>query len=99
MAIVVEKEKQSGLQILYVVCWIILVIAVLVGTYYVFFKRPEIYEAAIPLQKTAEINEIVSISSSIDLNSIIQNPIFQSLKLYVDIPTNIPAGRNNPFSY
>jgi hypothetical protein len=43
MAIIVEEKKQSSLSILYIGIWAILIIFVIIGFYYVFFKKQEIY--------------------------------------------------------
>ncbi|MGB9609170.1 MAG: hypothetical protein ACPL3E_02220 [Minisyncoccia bacterium] len=94
MAIIVQEEKQSGLGILYILIWLVLIIGILVGLYYVFFKKPELYESIVPLNKS-NINDIISIKSSIDLNAVML--MTQSLKNYIDIPSNIPSGKENPF--
>lgn len=98
MAIVVQEEKQSSIGILYILGWIIFGIIILVGIYYVFFKRPEIYEAAVPLKNNENINQVVKIGSDTSFDSIIENPVFKSLKNYIDIPQNISTGKENPFN-
>jgi uncharacterized membrane protein YukC len=97
MAIIVEEKKQSSLSILYIGIWAILIIFVIIGFYYVFFKNPEIYEKLSSSSSSDQINQIVNLSSNVDFNSVIQNKTFQSLKSYIDIPQDIPSGKENPF--
>ncbi len=98
MAIVVEGKKQNNFQtLLYIIAWIILIIIILVGFYYIFFANPEIYEKVTSSSESQNINELINLSSNIDLNALIQNKTFQSLKSYVDIPQDIKSGRENPF--
>ena len=97
MAIIVQEEKQTGVGLLYILGWIIFGIIILISIYYVFFKKPEIYEAAIPLKGNENINQVVQIGSNTSFNSIAENPVFKSLKNYIDIPQNIYTGKENPF--
>jgi hypothetical protein len=98
MAIIVQEEKQTGVGLLYILGWFIFGIIILIGIYYVFFKKPEIYEAAISLKGNENINRVVEIGSNTNFDSIIENPVFKSLKNYIDIPQNISSGKDNPFS-
>ena len=98
MAIIVQEEKQSSIGILYILGWVIFGIIILVGIYYVFFKKPEIYEAAVSLKSNENINQVVQIGSNTSFDSIIENPVFKSLKNYIDIPQNISTGKENPFN-
>jgi len=98
MAIIVQEEKQTSVGLLYILGWIIFGIIIIVGIYYVFFKNPEIYEAAIPLKGNENINQVVEISSHTSFESIAENPVLRSLKNYIDIPQNIYTGKENPFS-
>lgn len=98
MAIIVQEEKQSSIGILYILGWVIFGIIILVGIYYVFFKKPEIYEAAVSFKSNENINQVVQIGSNTSFDSIVENPVFKSLKNYIDIPQNISTGKENPFN-
>lgn len=98
MAIVVEGKKQNNFQaLLYIIAWLILIIIILFGFYYIFFAKPEFYEKITQSSEPQNINEIINLSSNIDLDSLIQSNTFQSLKSYVDIPQDIKSGKENPF--
>ncbi|MCS6789093.1 MAG: Wzz/FepE/Etk N-terminal domain-containing protein [Patescibacteria group bacterium] len=97
MAIVIEENKEKGLSnLLYIVIWIVLILGILIGLYYVFFKKPEIYESTLPIDNTNnELNSVLEVKSRIDLNRVIQ--MTQSFKNYIDIPKNFIKGKENPF--
>lgn len=97
MAIVIEENKEKGLSnLLYIVIWIVLILGILIGLYYVFFKKPEIYESTFPIDNTNnELNNILQVKSRVDLNRVIQ--MTQSFKNYIDIPKNFIKGKENPF--
>ncbi|GIW65308.1 MAG: hypothetical protein KatS3mg093_287 [Candidatus Parcubacteria bacterium] len=98
MAIVVEEEKQNNANILYILIWGVLILAILIGVYYVFFKKPELYESTLSLNKTeTNINEVINAKSYVDLNIVLK--MTESLKNYIDIPQNISTGKENPFSF
>jgi hypothetical protein len=98
MAIVIQEERQNTVGILYILGWVILGIIILVGIYYVFFKKPELYEKTISTISKNKIEDVVRIGSNIDLNAITENATFQSLKNYVEIPQNVTSGKKNPFA-
>jgi uncharacterized membrane protein YjfL (UPF0719 family) len=97
MAIIVEEEKQNSSAILYILIWGVLILAILIGVYYVFFKKPELYESAVSITNiNTNIDGVINAKSRIDLNSVLQ--MTESLKNYIDIPQNISTGKENPFS-
>lgn len=98
MAIVIQENKQGFSNVLYIGVWALLILGVMIGIYYVFFKKPEIYESALNsanLNNNQNINNILKAKSSIDINNIIQRT--QSLKSYINIQTNFKTGKENPF--
>jgi|YNPMSStandDraft_1061717.scaffolds.fasta_scaffold07622_3 hypothetical protein len=98
MAIVVQEERQNTTGILYILGWIIFGIIILIGIYYVFFKNPELYEKTVSTISKNKIEDVVQIGSNIDLNSIMENSTFKSLKNYIEIPQNVTSGKSNPFA-
>jgi len=97
MAIVIQEERQNTVGILYILGWVILGIIILVGIYYVFFKKPELYEKTVSTISKNKIEEVVQIGSNIDL-TIMENSTFKSLKNYIEIPQNVTSGKSNPFA-
>jgi hypothetical protein len=98
MAIVVQEERQNTTGILYILGWVIFGIIILIGIYYVFFKNPELYEKTVSTISKNKIEDVVQIGSNIDLNSIMENSTFKSLKNYIEIPQNVTSGKSNPFA-
>lgn len=98
MAIVIEQQKQSKISIFYILGWIIFIFIVIVGIYYVFFKKPEIYEKVTEQYFTSQdknFEELIKIKSSLDIASTLES--IKQLKQYITIPQNIPSGKENPF--
>jgi hypothetical protein len=98
MAIVVQEERQNTTGILYILGWVIFGIIILIGIYYVFFKNPELYEKTVSTISKNKIEDVVQIGSNINLNSIMENSTFKSLKNYIEIPQNVTSGKSNPFA-
>lgn len=98
MAIVIEQQKQSKISTFYILGWIIFIFIVIVGIYYVFFKKPEIYEKVIEqhfVSQDKNFEELIKIKSSLDIASTLES--IEQLKQYITIPQNIPSGKDNPF--
>lgn len=94
MAIILEHEKKQVNWI--VVLTVFLALAVIfTGAYFLFFKRPEIIDIAIP-KKFDDLNMISRISFNPD--DVIQSPAFRSLRQYGTIITQTQTpGKANPF--
>jgi hypothetical protein len=95
MAIVIEEEKQSSSGAwVAVLMWVIFIVALAAGFYYVFVKKQEL----IPIATPAEFKDTEQISKlPLNPSKVLQNPQFQSLKIHVnENPVGI-TGRANPF--
>lgn len=98
MAIIVEQQKQSKISIFYILGWIIFIFIVMIGIYYVFFEKPEIYEKVTEQNlapQDKDIEELIKIKSKIDTVSPLEG--INKLKQYITIPQDIPSGKENPF--
>lgn len=96
MAIIIEEQKQNKIPIFYILGWIIFILFIIIGIYYIFFKKPEIYiqiTTQPPFQKNIE--NLVKINSLVDWRATLEK--MQQFKEYIVIPQNIPAGKENPF--
>ena len=93
MAIVVH-EQRSGVNIVRILIWLVILSVIGAIFYYIFFKKPELVEIVAPpnFQNTEELSKI-----SLDPESVINSPIFQSLKQYITPPGPSNFGRPNPF--
>lgn len=98
MAIVVQQNREQGLSsFLYIIAWIIFIFSILIGAYYIFFKKPELYESALPLNQNdqARLNDVLKAKSYVDFNAALQ--MIQSLRNYIDFPKEFNIGKENPF--
>ncbi len=93
MAILIEEERHPT-------NWIGIIFSVLIvallftGGYYLFFKRPELIEVVVPpkLQALKELSR-----AQFDPKSVLDSPIFKSLRDYSFKLTPPTPGRDNPF--
>jgi len=94
MAIVVEegKNKVNSLKIL---SWIVIIVVIFFGTYYIFFRQPEVIDIVTPsgFEDTSRISRIV-----LDPETIENDSVFKSLKSYITVPESGESGRANPFT-
>lgn len=96
MAIIVEEER-SRTTITPILGWIVTLSIVGFAAYYIFFAVPESVTFSPPtnFQNIEPITQI-----GVNPNTVLQSPMFQSLKQYIAEPTGTaPAhvGRPNPF--
>lgn len=95
MAIVVEQEKASGVGIVRIVLWVVLLGIILAAVYYVFFKKPDAIPDLITpsgFRNTTELSKI-----NLDPQAVLQNPSFQSLRSQLPPLSTSSVGRPNPF--
>lgn len=94
MAIVVEEEKRSSLNIIGVMMWGLVIVAIGLAAYYLFFKRPEL----IPITVPANFQNAESLSN-IQLNpeEVLENSTFKALKTLVNPVKPEGVGKANPF--
>ena len=93
MSIIIEEQKsKSG--IASVLIWLVFIVLVGVGAFYVFFKKPE--SIKIPLPQNLEDTKKLA---GLKLNpaEVVGSEKFQSLKPYINIPEARTDGRANPF--
>lgn len=94
MAIVVEDERRSSVNVLGLTVWIVILLIVGMGVYYLFFKRPEI----IPINTPANLENAESLAN-IDLNpeEVLGDPVFRQLRSEVPPLSPQNVGKTNPF--
>ncbi len=93
MAIVIEEQRER-FGFLNVLFWLIILIILGYATYYIFFKKPELYEVVTPVN-FENISQLVNIN--LDPSETVSSPQFQTLKQYFTPPTTVNTGRTNPF--
>lgn len=96
MAIVVEEEQHSKVNIVSILVWLVVLGLVVSTVYVVFFKVPPLIEQAVPVtfQTTQVLSEI-----KIKPEEIVQSQLFNSLQRYVPPVSSglIESPRPNPF--
>ena len=93
MAIVIEEgERRSGIGA--TIAWVSALIVIGLIVYYVFFERPEFIELIPPagLRDTTQLSKV-----KLNVDEVIQNPQFTSLRQYISLPPIENVGRQNPF--
>lgn len=75
--------------------WGVMLILLLAGGYYLFFKRPDVIPSLAPPAAFQQANDLKGVK--LDPGAVVQSAAFQQLRPQVgDMPT--PAtGRSNPF--
>jgi hypothetical protein len=93
MAIVIEEEKKP-------VNWVaiastaIFIVILFAGSYFLFFKKPEIVEEVVPkpLQDLSQISQL-----SFDPGAVLNSSKFKLLRQYTPEISAPTPGRSNPF--
>jgi hypothetical protein len=95
MAIVVEEEKTSKAGLVGILMWVAVVGVVGASVYYIFVKKPDFIGKVIAPKELENISQL----SDVTLNpeTIINNPVYQSLRAHVGPRPTPQAGRANPF--
>ena len=93
MAIVFEEEKKPTKWVA-ILSVSVIIIAIFAGSYYLFFKKPELIEVVAPrqLQNLSTLSKL-----SFDPESVINSPSFKLLRQYGTSIAQPTPGRNNPF--
>ena len=93
MAIIIEPERQNRFGALGLLAWIVAIAVIIAAVYYVFFRRPELIDVALPsgLQGSREILNV-----NVDPDLLISGPL-RFRRQHVPEPTPRNLGRANPF--
>jgi len=93
MAILIEEQRDRG-QWITIVIWLVIIVVIGFSAYYLFFKRPNYVEIAIPdnYKNTTEL-----IKFNLRPDEVVNLPQFQALKQYVTVPALPSTGKANPF--
>lgn len=94
MAIILEEEKKP-VNWFAIVTGAVVALIVLVGGYYLFFKKPELIEVVVPgpLQRIETLSKV----PRLDPQAIVNSSNFRSLKDYTSPLPPAVKGRANPF--
>lgn len=94
MAIVMEEKKGGGAGIVSVILWLLILVVVGLGSYYIFFKKPDL----IPVPQPTSLRDAQRVSQiRLDPDAVLrdlQPPAFQ--QFVTRVPSS-GAGRLNPF--
>lgn len=94
MALVFDEKKSSASSFVSVLIWLVLLIVIGSGFYYLFFKNPE----AVPIPPPAGFAETQAIAKiTLDPQAVIQSLESRGFKSQVTVPTAQTLGRQNPF--
>lgn len=95
MAIVVDQENKAGGGLGKFLIWGVILFIIVIGAYYLFFKRPDVIPNLAAPAAFQQANDLSGVK--LDPGAVVQSATFQTLKPSVpDMPT--PAtGRTNPF--
>jgi hypothetical protein len=93
MAIVLEEEKKP-INWLAVLTVIVIVAFLFTGSYFLFFKKPELIEVVAP-KSLEDLNKISQLSFNPE--TVLNTPTFKLLKQYATPITPPTPGRSNPF--
>lgn len=97
MAIVIEQEQGGrGTGILKIAVWIAIIIAILLGAYYLFFRHPDVIPSLAQPSGLKDVNVIAGVK--LDPAPIVQGPTFQSLRQQAPDMPQPQTGRPNPFA-
>jgi len=95
MSIILEEEEKKQTNWIGIISTLIIVIALFVGGYYLFFKNPELIEVVVP-EKFDAIKKIAEVPK-FDPGTVLGSQTFKQLKDYT-APLTLPTpGRTNPF--
>ena len=93
MAIIIEEEKKA-IPWFPIIVGILIVLALGMGTYYLFFAPTPAIEVVLPpALKSAEVLATIDI----DPTSVINSRSFRSLRVYTGLPSVGELGKANPF--
>ncbi len=93
MAISIEQEKKKT-NWLNVILVIIIIGAIFIGSYFLFFKKPELIEVVVPgkFQSLSKLSEV-----EFNPQELLSSPQFKMLRQF-QVETELPEpGRSNPF--
>lgn len=95
MAIVIEQEQGGKGGLTKIIIWAIILIVILVGAYFLFFKHPDVIPSLAQPAAFKQVNFLSEVK--LDPDAVVQSASFQSLKPQApDMPTPT-TGRANPF--
>lgn len=95
MAIEIEQEKKS-INWITIVSTIVFVAIIFLGSYYLFFKQPELLSEIGAPPRLQELNQLTKLQQ-FDPASVVSSPSFAQLKDYSKPLTLPQAGRDDPF--
>ncbi|MGB9680864.1 MAG: hypothetical protein ACPLXL_00655 [Minisyncoccia bacterium] len=92
MAIEIQKKKKGGVSLL------IILLVLVMGGWLLFnlIKKTEFIQPKIEEVLSPTSQEIIT--AQLDINKILNNPVFLSLTPHISLPLNLPQlGKTNPF--
>jgi len=95
MAIIINQDKKQ-ISWLFIVGIILAFVFVGLGAYYLFFATPKLLDKVV-LPKGLEATKKFR-DANVDVSGIVNDPVFKSLRQYVDEPQAGRIGKINPFT-
>jgi len=93
MVVIIEEDKKP-INWTAIITIAVVIIILFVGSYYIFFQKPELIEVVVP-KELQTINAISQVE--FDPAAVVNSPTFKLLRQYGSPVVPPPAGRNNPF--
>ncbi len=94
MALVLEEKKDTTGGIVSILVWLVLLLVLASGSYYLFFKNPEL----VPVPPPPGFSETQAVANlTLDPEAVIRSLESRGFKTQVTVPKAETSGRSNPF--
>jgi len=98
MAIVVQSEQGSRLNLIGIVGWMVVIFIVGIAAYYLFFKQPDLIAFTVSPERREEFDTVKKISElGLDPGKISKHPLWSGRTRQISIELPGTMGKNNPF--
>jgi hypothetical protein len=94
MAISIEQEKKE-VNWLNIILAIIIIVSIFVGTYLLFFKKPELIEEVVISERFRSLSEFSKVE--FDPQEVLNSPNFKVLRQFQIRSSTSEPGKSNPF--
>lgn len=98
MAIIVESEQGSRMNLAVFLGWIFVLVLLGAAVYFIFFKEPDLISFQVPAAQREEFDTMRRISElNINRSKLEGNPFFSGRDNQVPLTIPVLPGRQNPF--
>ncbi len=94
MALILEEKKDAAGSVMNLLVWLVLLVVLASGSYYLFFKNPEL----VPISPPPGFSETQAVASlTLDPEAVIRSLESRGFKSQITVPQSETRGRANPF--